>query len=111
MDPLIKKLGLWNWRVVTMAAVLGTGVLMVFWKNLPPEVPLLYSRPWGEDQLVSPYFLWMIPLLAGLVGIGLGAIAGKAQEDKILPAMILISSMVIQLIMALGLVKIILTVL
>jgi len=54
---ILKKLSLWNWRVVSTTTVIGLGLIAVYWKALPPEVPLLYSRPWGQDQLVSPYFL------------------------------------------------------
>ena len=34
--------------VLTMA-----GVLLVFWKQLPPELPWLYSLPWGEAELIG----------------------------------------------------------
>lgn len=33
------------------------------WNSLPPEVPLLYSRNWGEGQVVDLWFLFIIPLL------------------------------------------------
>ena len=33
--------------------------------NLPPQVPLFYSRPWGEEQLAAPSFLGV--LLAGVL--------------------------------------------
>jgi len=30
--------------------------------RLPPEVPLFYSRPWGEEQLTPSTSLLMLPL-------------------------------------------------
>lgn len=92
-----------------MAIVVNVGILLVFWRNLPPEVPLLYSRPWGEDQLTSPYFLWMIPILGIVIGSGLGLVTNKI-EDKMLRVIFLASNIVIQIVIVLGLVKIILTV-
>lgn len=40
---------------------------LIAWRSnrLPPSVPLWYSRPWGEDQLASPYWLFLLP--AGVV--------------------------------------------
>ena len=32
------------------------------WQRLPPEVPLWYSRPWGENQLAHPLWLFLLPL-------------------------------------------------
>lgn len=41
--------------------------LMAFkWNRLPPEVPLLYSRNWGENQVVDLWFIFIIPLLMNL---------------------------------------------
>jgi hypothetical protein len=37
------------------------GLILFFWKKLPPEVPLFYSRPWGKEQLASPWFLFLLP--------------------------------------------------
>ncbi|MBI2007417.1 MAG: hypothetical protein HYS83_01825 [Candidatus Blackburnbacteria bacterium] len=37
-------------------------LLLIFWKKLPSQVPLFYSKPWGEEQLVSPVF-FLIPLV------------------------------------------------
>jgi len=38
--------------------------LVFFWGKLPPEVPLLYSKPWGEEQLVKKPFILFLPGLA-----------------------------------------------
>ncbi len=49
-------------------------ILAVFWRRLPPEVPLLYSRAYGENRLVANWWLWFVPvsnLLFQLVSIRL----------------------------------------
>ena len=44
--------------------LIAFGTLAWIWGRLPPEVPWLYSLPWGEQQLVSK--VWF--------GIGLGGV-------------------------------------
>lgn len=38
-----------------------------YFDSLPPELPLFYSLPWGQDQLVSPQHLYLLPLISLLV--------------------------------------------
>jgi hypothetical protein len=35
------------------------------WKysTLPPQIPLFYSQPWGEDQLVDYWLIVLLPIL------------------------------------------------
>ena len=35
--------------------------------SLPPQLPLFYSRPWGEAQLVDTWMIFLIPLLLNLL--------------------------------------------
>lgn len=42
-------------------------IWLFFWKKLPSQVPLFYSRPWGVKQLVSPITLTLLPILSLLV--------------------------------------------
>jgi hypothetical protein len=35
---------------------------LLFWKTLPPDVPLWFSRPWGLERLASLYWLFLPPL-------------------------------------------------
>lgn len=36
-------------------------VLIFFYFRLPPQVPLFYSLPWGEDQLAPSSLIFAIP--------------------------------------------------
>ena len=47
--------------IVITAAL--AGILAWMWRSLPPKIPLLYSLPWGEQQLVDK-----IGLIYTLVG-------------------------------------------
>lgn len=41
--------------------ILSLIIIGIFWKQLPPLVPLWYSKPWGNDQLANPSFLFLLP--------------------------------------------------
>ena len=45
----------------------GLSVLIFLSFRLPPQVPLFYSRPWGEEQLVSAGFIFLLPAIAFLM--------------------------------------------
>lgn len=36
-------------------------LLVFFWFRLPSQIPLFYSHPWGEEQLASPPFVFLLP--------------------------------------------------
>lgn len=58
--------------------------LLFFWRKLPPQIPLFYSHPWGEDQLGQPVFLWILPGGAILTFLG-SLIVGKfLTQEKLL---------------------------
>jgi len=51
-----------------MALVLGMGgVIAIFWKTLPPQLPWFYSLPTGDAQLINK--LWLVWILAGMGGL------------------------------------------
>jgi hypothetical protein len=50
--------------LVASLLLISSNFLLV-WLNLPKlplEVPLWFTKPWGESWLASPNFLWVIPL-------------------------------------------------
>lgn len=58
-------------------------LLLFFWRWLPPQVPLFYSRPWGESQLVSPIGLILLPLFSLLIFIlNFGLILRTFKEER-----------------------------
>lgn len=58
------------------------GFLLLTWKNLPPQLPLFYSLPWGEEQLGKPVFLLILPLSSlfwGILNFFLGVFSFEKQ--------------------------------
>jgi hypothetical protein len=59
-------------------------ILAVFWHRLPPQVPLFYSRAYGEARLVSNWWLWLVPVTTFLIQLVSIRLAVKTKpEDHI----------------------------
>lgn len=43
------------------------GALLLNFNHLPPQLPLLFSKPWGEDQLVDWWMIFIIPVLLDIL--------------------------------------------
>lgn len=66
-------------------------LIAISWAKLPPEIPLFYSRPWGEEILAPPFFIFVMPVASFLVlGINL-FIALTLSQNRFL-GIILISA-------------------
>lgn len=93
--------------VAVAAIVVTLGLLVVYWRSLPPEVPLWYSRPWGQEQLASPYWLWLVPILI-LSVTGITTLGSRyIRHDILLLNLWTTGGIVVQLILALALVRIV----
>lgn len=82
--------------------------LFIFWRKLPPQIPLYYSSPWGEEQLAQTFFILILPLSSlafGLVNLFLAVFFFDKQPlaSKILS----LAAVVYVLLSSLALVKII----
>lgn len=78
IDPVAKRF-IQGAVILTFLEVVVIGI---FGPKLPPQVPLFYSLPWGEQQLVSPLYLLLFPAICvavGLVNLTIGLFA-PAQE-------------------------------
>lgn len=47
--------------------ILSVALLVLRWPQIPPEVPLYFSRPWGESQLAPSESLILLPTLSVLI--------------------------------------------
>lgn len=52
-----------------MALAVEGAVYYLYQYTLPPEVPLLYTKRWGEPQLVRKEWLLVVPLVTVLIVI------------------------------------------
>lgn len=54
------RLFIWS---ITLSLILFFFCNLIFvfsWNNLPPDIPLYYSLPWGEEQLAKPISLGLL---------------------------------------------------
>jgi hypothetical protein len=42
-------------------------VLFVKFNDLPPQIPLYYSEPWGETRLASVSYIFILPTLSIII--------------------------------------------
>lgn len=101
IDP-IKRL---NFLIIVFSLLL----IAAKWSSLPPELPLFYSRPWGQEQLAKKFFIFILPL-ASLTIFFLNSILAKylfkKNEDFLFKACFS-SSLVFSLLCTISLIKII----
>ena len=79
---------------------LGASLLLlaIAWYKLPPELPLLYSRPYGQDQLINYWQIWLLPLIAGLIEIiAVRSASSLIEKDKLLTHILVWSATLITL--------------
>ncbi len=58
---------LFRWNILFI--ILQIVLLILKFNDLPSLVPLFYSEPWGESQLVSAPLLFLLPLLSIIVAV------------------------------------------
>jgi|APSaa5957512622_1039677.scaffolds.fasta_scaffold04095_3 hypothetical protein len=72
-------------RIGFVGLGLSVVILAFYWLRLPPEVPLLFSKPYGESQLISVWGLGLLPGFSLLVLVICVSWAGQAlEEDKLM---------------------------
>jgi|SRR3989344_1712952 len=80
-----------------VATVVSLIILLMFWRKLPPVIPLWYSRPWGEDQLASPWNLLILPAASLLAqGVSL-TLASTWSQTPLFAKLLILSSTIVAL--------------
>jgi hypothetical protein len=100
-------LRLWQAIVAITASVMTGGVIWIWGNNLPPQIPLFYSMPWGEEQLVPPWgMVWTVISIWMVYGLSL--VVSKTVKDKVLGTFVAGAGMLSEIVMVLGLIRVVL---
>jgi len=84
-------------------------LILFFWQKLPPEIPLFYSRPWGKEQLTTPFGLFILPSLSlTIILIHSAFIYFIPKEEKFISKILDVSTTVFNFLCLVTLTKIIL---
>ena len=87
-------------------------ILFFTYSNLPPQIPLYYSLPWGEGRLAPVINLFLFPLFSVLIFIVNSMLAMfYASKIKLLSQLLVIIAFIFNLFSSIGLLGIILLVL
>lgn len=57
----LKKLYLWATVLPAASALIFSIIILLFFRFLPPKLPLFYSLPWGDEQFGSHIQFLIIP--------------------------------------------------
>lgn len=93
--------------------LLGITIVSLGWvyRRLPPEIPIWFSRPWGEAQLDLKSWLLVLPgsmvVIDIIAAAGAGLIYGK---EKLLARMVVWGTAVINFLLSYALIRILLLV-
>ena len=68
-------------RISILLVLSQLGIIIFSYPKLPPEIPLFFSRPWGESQLVQPLLLIILPVFS-LVFIIVNSLIASMFLDK-----------------------------
>jgi len=94
-------------KFVIALFILSVGLLLWRFPVLPPAVPLWFSRPWGSDQLASPYWLILLPV-SSIFWYSVDLLIGIyiTTEYLIFTQMLFLSSLIVSILSFITLVKI-----
>lgn len=91
--------------------IIGFNILLIILvflvqNSLPPQIPLFYGQPQGEDQLAPKLFLILPPLVAILVSV-INFILSRLIKDQFLDKIFLATTITATILATIAVVKII----
>lgn len=74
--------------MIMFYVLIASNVLMViififFFNRLPPQIPLFYSKIWGEDQLAETWMIFLLPIFMTLFVLINNFIKKKLFSDNV----------------------------
>jgi len=110
MEKWVANLRLWTWVMTATILAAGLGVWLIARNQMPPQIPLWYSQPWGESQLAGPEWLLIMPGMGAGAGVGGGLVLKKLERYVPLAVMMAATIVVMQAILLLGMLRIVLVI-
>jgi uncharacterized membrane protein len=94
-------------RVATILIIVQMGLIILFYPKLPPQIPLFFSRPWGEQQLVLPILIIILPIFSLVFLIINSLIASMfLDKEKFLSQVLVFGSVIFTIFNTIAMIKI-----
>ena len=95
-------------KLSVLLIILLLSIVLVFYWQLPPQIPLTYSHPWGESQLIHPVFLFALVVVVIIISILNNLIAAAVYaREQILSRIIVWAGFILLLLIDVTVIKII----
>lgn len=96
-----------SWIMGAAAVAIGIGWKIAWAQNIPPQIPLFYSKPWGDEQLAEPSWIWA-PIVMTVMAAGIILIANKKlTKYPVLQTTTSIAALISQIILVTAIIRII----
>lgn len=101
------KTSFWSFLVSIIFVLLQVLLIAFYWRRLPPEIPLFYSKPWGSAMLSSMLFIWIIPVISFFfIFVNFCIVIFFLQENKFLNRVLCVTSLLVAFTSFYGLLRI-----
>lgn len=80
--------------ITLMVCLLITIAFLFFYSSLPPKLPLFYSLPWGESQLVAKQQFLILPATLLLISLVNALLAHQLHPAHLVLKRILVGSLI-----------------
>lgn len=106
----IRSIWLYRWATYAVIGQLAIGGAFVAWawSSLPPQIPMWYSRPWGDERLATPWFLFL-PLISAIIVyiMNLTVIVRVATDHPMFARVLLLTSLLVSLLSGIMVIRIV----
>lgn len=101
----------WAFSLNFLVLIVAVFLILLNRQDLPPVLPLWFSKPWGSERLASPFFLWLLPLII-LFLLLLNNILARilVSKHRVLALLLVWSGLIISLIILFPLYRILLVI-
>lgn len=110
MEKLTKNTSLLSWILAAASVAIGVGWNIGWNKDIPPQIPLFYSKPWGDEQLAKPLWIWAPIGMAVLIAAATSLINKNLKKYPVLQSTITAAALISQVILAAAVIRIIILV-
>lgn len=69
-------------KVLIAADVLMAAAFAWAYRSLPEQIPIFYSKPWGESQIADVWYIFLLPILLHLIYFGNQAFAKRFFKEE-----------------------------